>query len=80
MPKFKVVSGKHHQRQADGSEKTFHKGDVVEMTVAEANKFVNKFAPVIQDQPAEEVVKQPVLPVSPKLPVPVQGAPKPPIK
>jgi hypothetical protein len=51
MAKFKVVSGKHHQRQADGSEKTFNQGDSIEMSATEAARFPNKFVPVVEDEP-----------------------------
>jgi hypothetical protein len=49
MAKFKVAAGKHHQRQADGSEKTFVQGETLEMTASEAAKFPNKFIPVVED-------------------------------
>jgi len=55
MAKFKVVSGKHHQRQADGSEKTFNQGDSIEMSATEAARFPNKFVPVIEDEPVVAV-------------------------
>jgi len=57
MAKFRVVAGKHHQRQEDGTEKTFIAGDEIELTAAEAASFPNKFIPVVEEP--EPVTKEP---------------------
>jgi hypothetical protein len=67
MPKFRVVAGKHHVRTKDG-EVAYGQGcasDIVDISVEEANKFANKFVPVVQDEPAPAPV-----PTKPEAPAP----------
>jgi hypothetical protein len=74
MPKYRVVAGKHHQRQPDGSEKTYNQGDTLEMSASEAASYLNKFVPVVEDvpEPKEEAVAE-----APKAPAkPAPAAPK----
>jgi len=78
MAKFKVAAGKHHQRQADGSEKTFAQGETLEMTASEAAKFPNKFIPVIEDDEPDKTDK-PAVAVATAKPA-VAGAVKPLVK
>jgi len=52
MPKYRVVAGKHHVRQEDGSEVAYGQGcekDVVELSVEEASKLTNKLVPVVEE-------------------------------
>jgi len=79
MAKFKVAAGKHHQRQADGSEKTFNQGDQLEMSASEAAKFPNKFIPVIEDESeaeAEVSAKSALVPATKPGPVATKPAAK----
>jgi hypothetical protein len=66
MAKFQVVAGKHHERQSDGSTKIYNKGDVIDLDPKRAAQFVNKFAPVVQDEPAPKVAVKPAAPEASK--------------
>ena len=40
---YKLLSGSHSRRKADGSREIFHPGDVLELTEAEKDAFGDKF-------------------------------------
>ncbi len=48
MAKFRVVSGKHQNKEGE----FVYQGDTIEMSEAEAAKFPNKFAKIIEEAPA----------------------------
>lgn len=52
MPKYRVVSGKHHQ-----DNQVFQPGDIVELTEAAAAGMPDRFELVVNKQPVTEVKK-----------------------
>lgn len=59
MPKFQVIAGKHHVnvKNKDGSVERVaygqgcEAGNIVELSVQEAQKYPNKFMPVVEEEP-----------------------------
>ncbi|TXH42041.1 MAG: hypothetical protein E6Q97_36490 [Desulfurellales bacterium] len=66
--KYRLIGGKHYGRSKDGSEVAYKKGDIVELTDAQAKAFGDKFQEVIESEATSKGT--PVKPATQAAPTP----------